>query len=204
MKPIEEATILQFASGELDAERESTFLAQCELSPEAWRESVLAVAEHRRMVEVLGELAAEEMPSPAATRPQRAAVWRTLPLVAAAAAAGLLIGILATHVAGPGASRQPQIVQTQQPTNGQPAQPPAPETMPAAAHPTTVAAEAATEKLPAGYSQPPAANDEFQRDVLAKHGFQVEDEPTLYVVTQANGTRWAVPAQRTTLHYVKR
>ena len=46
---------------------------------------------------------------------------------------------------------------------------------------------------------------EDQRVVLGNHGFQVEEEqPTLYVIKAGNGTQWAIPTQRATLHYVKR
>jgi anti-sigma factor RsiW len=115
MNSIDETTLLRFASGELDAEQEATLLAQCELAPESWREAVLAVVEQRRMVEVLGELAAEDRPSPAPKPAQRIRDWRVLPVAAAALVIGLAIGIVAARMTGLGGPRATQVVQTPQP-----------------------------------------------------------------------------------------
>ena len=198
MNPTDETTILRFASGELDADDESTFLAQCELRPEAWRETVLAVAEHHRIVEALGDLAAEDLPSPAAAPARRARAWRPLPVAAAALAAGIALGIVTMYATGLGSPRRAQVVKTPQP-----AQSPPPEPAPDRAVSTVAAAKATPDALPE-QAWPPAVGNDFQRAMLVKHGFEVEEEPTVYVITTANGTRWAVPTQRTTLHFVKR
>jgi hypothetical protein len=200
MKPIDETTILRFASGELGVEQESTFLARCELTPEAWRETVLAVAEHHRLLEALGELAAAaDAPLPAATPPHRTGAWRMLSLAAAALVAGVVIGIATMHMAGLGSLRETQVVRA---TQAAPA--PGTETTPVAALPATSAAKITTEPLPEDIWPVAQTNDEAQRAVLASHGLEVEEEPTMYVITANNGTRWAIPTQRTKLHFVNR
>jgi hypothetical protein len=196
MSTIDETTLLRFASGELDSEEESGFLARCEATPGAWREAALAVAEHRRVVEALGELA-DEAPIPSVAPSRRRGAWSTPALAIAALAAGLLIGIATAHLAGLGNPRGPQVVQTPAPT-----QAPSPVATSKAASPV-VEPSAVLAPRPVAHSPVPTDHDDYRRAVLARHGFEVQEEPTVYVITTANGTHWTVPTQRTTLHYVK-
>ncbi len=78
MNTIDETTLLRFGSGELDAQQEATFLARCELTSGAWREAALAVVEHRRMVEALGELAGAQPPEATVRTPPPRGRWRAL------------------------------------------------------------------------------------------------------------------------------
>ena len=103
MNSIDETTLLQFAAAELDADREATFLAQCEIAPAAWRAAVIAIVEHRRMVEALGELAAEEFPE-AAVGKSAPRGWRIIPLALAAMVAGIFIGLAAPLMTAPARS----------------------------------------------------------------------------------------------------
>ena len=103
MKPVDETTMLRFASGEMSHAEEATFLCRCEMEPALWREAVLTVVEHRRLVSALSEFAVEEQPSPpvrtspkSAKRPARAAAWRVA-AVSAAMAAGFLLALLGIH-----------------------------------------------------------------------------------------------------------
>ena len=202
MKLLDEAIILRFASGEMDAEEESTFLARCEVAPDCWREAVLAVAEHRRLVEALGELAAVETnPAPAARQTKlRLGRWPAAPTAAAALVAGLLLGIVAMRVAGPVTGRETRAVAA-----SPAAQQPRPAVEPASEVAGSVAAERPDEAAPApaGLLQMKSIIPDVQRAVLGEHGFQVDEEPTLHVITTADGTQWAVPTQRVTLRYVK-
>jgi len=189
MTTIDEITMLRFASGELDTDTESTFLAQCELSPAAWRATVLAVAEYHRLAAALRELAADDMPTPATMQTPRARPWRWLPVTAAALAAAIAIGSLVTFFSGP---RQNQVVQT----------PPVPSQRPECT-PTDVARANTLDSAPILSPKQPHSSDPPPA-LLADHGIEVEDEPTVYVVATADGTRWAVPTQRTVYHFVKR
>jgi hypothetical protein len=193
IQPVDEETILRFASGELDAEEEANLLARCEIFPETWREAVLAVAEHHRLLAALGETAPAlgETTGPASTASARHGRWlgRTA-LAAASLAAGLLLGVVGMHFRTPAAgSPRETLVATH------PEPQPAAKAVPVAL--TAVPEESADN--PTIPSLIPAA----QVAELQRRGFEVQQEPTLYLITASNGTRWAVPTQRTTLHYVK-
>ncbi|MGO9110747.1 MAG: hypothetical protein ACLP9L_16115 [Thermoguttaceae bacterium] len=196
MNPSDETTILRFASGEMDAEEESTFLAQCEMTPLSWREAVLAVAEHRRLVESLGDLAiAERGSSPIAGRAKQGpGRWRLAAVAAAALVAGLLLGVAGARATGFVHGRETQVVQA----------PPVLQPAPAVSLASDDVTPATAMVYPADLLRMEPIIPEAQRAVLREHGFQVEEEPTLYIITEENGTRWAVPTQRAVLQYVKR
>jgi hypothetical protein len=227
MKSLDKRTMLRFASGELGPEEESTFLARCEIAPESWRDAVLAVAEHRRLVEALGELAADDAPSPnvpspdtqprwpTAARAANPGRWRSAAAAAAALAAGLLLGVAGARLTGffpgrePANAREMQVVtMPAQPQSAKQAESAATQlepTLPKRTAPDGVpVSNVVAATMPTDVLQMPPTISETQRAVLGNHGFQVEEEPTLYVIDGGNGTRWAVPTQRTTLHYVKR
>ena len=114
MKPLDETDVLRFASGEMDADEESTFLARCEIASDSWREVVLAVAEHHRLVELLGEMAASDKEPQLAARRTKQELGRRLRSVsmtaAAALVAGLLLGIIGTRMASSFHGRDAQVV----------------------------------------------------------------------------------------------
>lgn len=208
MKTWDEDAILRFASGETDADADATFVAQCELDPDGWREAVLAIVEHRRLTEALRETFDVSSPSSSASLSPVASLSpnddlrtnaepglgrRAAMSVHAAVrasftlAAGLLLGIVGTCVALSFGKGEPAKIDM--PTGS----------------PSTVAAVVRQVDEP-----PPQSNDlsplvpripAAQRTLLADCGFQVEEEPTLYVVTTENGMRYAIPTQRTILRY---
>ena len=203
MNTPDENLILRFASGELSAEEEQALLAGCETAPDCWREAVLAVAEHRRMVEALGEMAGTERDSPifAETKigtvpsvmtghtKQGAGRWCSLAAVAAAAlAAGLLLGIVSTRKTSLVGGHQAQVAQT-----------PAVEHLPP---PVNLASDGAASD-PGDFARMSPMLSDAQKAILKAHGFQVEEKPTLYIIPAANGTQWAIPTQQAELHYVK-
>jgi hypothetical protein len=190
MNTTDENLILRFASGELDAEEEATFLAGCEISPDGWRDAVLAVAEHRHLVEALGEMAAESTPSALGSRTRRrAGRWRSLPAVAAAAlAAGLLLGIVGTHETNLLGNRRPQVADAPVINISQP--------------PVSLSSDGAAPN-PGDIPWMQPIISESQKAVLRAHGFQVEEKPGLYIIPAGNGTQCAIPTQQAELHYVK-
>jgi len=198
----DEAAILRFASGELDAREEATFLAQCELAPGAWRAVTLAVAEHRRLLQALGELAAGETASPeelfvAQSQPS---AWRSRPALAIAAlAAGVLIGIVGMRATGvdPAAGNPP----ARESLRDLPVVAAPPASRRAEMRTSLAAGAPATDMADLLRMAPMIPADE--RAALGSQGFQVDEEPTLYVVTSKSGARWAVPTQHVTLLYNK-
>jgi hypothetical protein len=192
MKLLDETMILRFASGEMAAEDESNFLARCEIAPDSWRSAALAVAEHRRMVEALGEMAATEtIPATVGNVKTGFALRRSPLLMAAAALAiGLLLGIVGTRVNGFVKVREVPVA-TAPPAEQQPKAAVATEPDPASAVLTDT-----SRKAPAMPEVHPA--------VLRTHDVEVKEEPTLYIVTAKDGTRWAIPVQQTTFCYVNR
>jgi len=178
-----EEPILRFAAGELTAEEEATFLARCEATPAHWRQAVLAVAEQRCIVAALQDLATPAMPAP---EPRAAVRWRrAAACTAGALAAGLLLGIwVALAVFRPDHSTL-QAVRT--PAVQAPANPNRTPLVDTAADADAMA----------------PALTVTQQAVLRRHGIQVQDDPTLYLVAMDNGTRWMIPTRRTTVHYVK-
>ncbi len=203
---IDERDILRFASGEMDAGEERDFLTRCELAPETWRMATLAVAEHRRVVAVLREFASV---TPARVAGAKRA-WRQAALAAGALAAGIVIGIAGTSLrrpspepdtilAGPVTAKiiveRPGIERRGVAETG--AISPAPEAID-----SNAVARQPSVSLDDNESFSPAPIiAEADRELLADRGFEVEEEPTLYIVTAKNGTRWAVPTRRAVMHY---
>jgi hypothetical protein len=191
MKPMDENAVLRFAVGELDAEEESDFLAHCEIAPDCWRDAVLAVSEHRRLVEALREACGAELGRPDATRstkPPRAR-WHSAIVTATVGAAGLLLGIIATRALDFVSGREAPVAQNRR-ALGEPG-----SVAPPAVVPASIRVE-----LP----QTMPSLSTTQRAALEAAGFQVEEQPTVYIINADDGKRWAVPTRRTSLHYVKR
>lgn len=214
MKPANESLLLRFASGELDLQEESSFLARCEIEPELWREAVLATAEHRRLLGALSQwataadvAAAEPPPAQPASQPAARPPRRHL---LAALAAGLCLGIvgmrLAAWATGPQGPSEEAVLTAQRheaataapaatsgPDGGIPASP--------LAAPAPLALHPAAGLDDAWHMEPIIPETESQ--LLRKHGFRVEQKPTVYIIDGGNGSRWAVPVRLATLQYVK-
>lgn len=201
MRQIGENELLRFASAELSATEEEQFLAWCEIEPEHWRDACLAVVEHRRIGLALRDFseAAGERPALAVTAAPRRR-FGNLPMWAALAA-GLLLGSVGMRLVG--------IERTSVPTPATQAIAAESSVAPAAV-PTEVASrevvvnatDGASSALADALSLRPLIG-ESESSVLRQHGFQIEEKPELYIVEAGDGTRWALPVQRATLHYVK-
>jgi hypothetical protein len=190
MTTMDEKRTLRFASGEMDAVEESDFLARCEIAPESWREATLAVAEHRRLVEALGEIAAAgSIPSTAIRRAKPGRTSRQLLIVIATAAfaTGLFLAIVGTRVSRFVRDRGTADVQVQ----------PSVEGLDLAVAQETDAAST----IVAGPSNTTLAGPGVHQTVLRSHDVEVKEEPTLYIITTENGTRWAIPTEQTTFCY---
>jgi len=189
MKRLDETKVLRFASGEMDADEESNFLALCEIAADGWREAVLAVAEHRQLVETLGELATNSNRSDAGgrTKPGADARRSRLAIAAAALAMGLLLGVAGTRVAGLINGRDAQAVVAQS----------------AVQQPELEVKRASDPASPilGDRLRTAAPIPEAQQVALESHDFTVKEEPTLYIVTTGDGTRWAIPIEQTTFCY---
>jgi hypothetical protein len=175
----DEAQILRFASSELGPAEESAFLARCEREPGLWRAAALAVVEHRRVAAALGELCAES--TPAGPRPSR---HGPRAILAAALAAGLLLGALGDRWLGP--RRAPS---GPAPLIGAPI-PPQRVDPPGATWTDLVRLVSSEPAIPAS-----------EEAALRTQGVEVEEQPIVYYIDAGDGAGWAVPTQEFTLRY---
>lgn len=215
MNRMDETAVLRFSSGEMNVQEESTFLAQCEIEPTLWREAVLAVVEHRRVVAVLGEFGAmDATPAPRAREEIQGRVrWRSAGVLALGAmVAGLFLGSMATRLASPPNGRSLPSVGTTLATAREGGSAPTAAIDENSASGATWLQRGSRAKSPTdaalrdlvGPRQSESLGPETVEAVLRNGPSQVEEQPVLYIIDTGSGTRWAIPTKRTTFHYVNR
>jgi len=189
MTPEFEVQMMKFAAGELDDQQESALLLACEVEPALWRNLALAVAEEHRLTGALSAAShAEKVMLAPGAQPTRDAgpTWSTL---ATAACVALLCGAGLMHLgdrlwsepqppeaAQRDPSRQFIVLERPQAT---------PSAHQAANNPL---AEALRPRL-----------TQADRDLFRHHGYEVHEQPVLYLVSDEQGKPVAVPQRNVTL-----
>ena len=205
---IDERALLRFASGEMSEEEETTFIAANEMAGDArWREAVLAIIEHRRIVSSLTEFAAEPSTTLAISRlpisitpnhnHQKTKRWFTPMAALTSLAAGLLVGLAAGHFREP-----PREVEQGSGASVANANPHPTQVAQAEAPPHTNASPQSMQDAGAFGLEPIIREDQVIS--LRQQGFQVEEQPTIYLIDGGNGRKWPVPTEKATVHYISR
>ena len=189
MTPELEVQIMKFAAGELDDQQEPALLLACEAEPALWRDLALAVAEERRLTAALGGAALSERVALAPAARQSTAARPTWTALAAAACVAMLCGAGLmqlgdqlrggtdlTNVTQHEPSRQFIVLERPQP---------APEVHNVAHNPL---AEALRPRL-----------SEADHELFRNHGYEVREEPVLYLVSDDDGKPVALPQRKVTL-----
>lgn len=216
MKPTDDGILARFAGGDMSIAEEVEFLARCEIEPDLWRAAALALVEHRQLVAALREFAGDRNTRPIeAARPPMGnskVSWPRLGLVAASLFAVFLGGLSVAYWTGRHQRNDVQQVHRDLP-KGESAvtgpsvfvclqTPSGPEEMGATQvpWPTVSSPATATAHLAAVNARPVFPAE--ARSLIRQVGFEVEEEPLLYVFDGDDGDRWAVPARNYRLRYV--
>ena len=201
MTPEFELQILKCADGDLTDAQESALLIECEQHPERYRDLALALCESRRLGRALRANAAAEYRKIAAPSGAATSKWSAWSLATAACllvAIGLAGGkYLPRETADLPPGPQPS------PLNPTPAETQyvvvIPDASPAAAE--------ATPPLPAEAQQ--VVFDSFQPwfkqsevEALRRQGYELEEEPKLYILEDEQGNKLAIPQRDFRIRYV--
>lgn len=205
-----ELTLLKFADGELTPEEESCFLAECEVSPQQWKQLALAMVAQRRLTEALAGF--EESATPRnlkarsaetngsagiSTAKSRWYMTARLTVISMAMVLAFFIGKQQVQ------STAPLVVEVE----------PSPLLLndQSEAQKAQVAASGVPELDEFPYDRQEVVNpwtvvskpvlSEADRHAFSDAGLDVQEENTIYIVNDADGGRWAIPWKYVNVRY---
>ncbi|MGI9456222.1 MAG: hypothetical protein ACR2NU_06640 [Aeoliella sp.] len=180
-----EIQLMKFADHELINSEEVDVLAQCEIEPQRYRDLALALVEQRRLVTALAPSAAQPRSGARPSSPRRISNWA----LTTAAAVMLVVGAAAgsfyergRHAASAGSGVEEQGNTFVVFQSGGESRPPATEFYPQAE-------ELVAQSLRSWFHP-------LEREALRRHGYELREEPKLYVFTDDQGNEAAVPQRQ--------
>lgn len=186
-----EVKVAAFADNELGRSEEHEVLSQCEMRPELYRDLVLAVCESRRWATALGGLENNSVQMASLARKDNRRMWSGTSL-AIAAGLMLVVGLVGGHFLSGSGDLASGPANATQSTDGH-------EPYFVLLNVPSQEADQATQ-LANQYLQP--YFQPIEREILRRHGYEIEEHPVLYVVEDDEGNKLAIPQRNFDVRYV--